>query len=129
MSDRLKKKLQRRRQSKQSFLFAAVQRRERPYARAQNAVRARRLTRAAALALTVIAAAVLPACRKPVSDKPRVALIMKSLANEFFKTMEDGARAHHAAHVDEYDLLAQGIKDELDVSLRQPSFMCDHLGR
>ena len=28
-----------------------------------------------------------------VDEKPVVALIMKSLANEFFKTMEDGARA------------------------------------
>ena len=28
--------------------------------------------------------------------KPRVALVMKSLANEFFKTMEEGARAHQA---------------------------------
>ncbi|HOV32776.1 MAG TPA: hypothetical protein PLX23_05375, partial [Candidatus Hydrogenedens sp.] len=27
--------------------------------------------------------------------KPRIALIMKSLANEFFKTMEEGARKHH----------------------------------
>jgi ribose transport system substrate-binding protein len=41
---------------------------------------------------------------------------MKSLANEFFKTMEDGARAHHDAHAAEYDLLATGIKDEQDVA-------------
>jgi ribose transport system substrate-binding protein len=47
---------------------------------------------------------------------PRIALIMKSLANEFFQTMEDGARAHQAEHRDQYALLAQGIKDELDVS-------------
>ncbi len=36
--------------------------------------------------------------------KPRVALVMKSLANEFFKTMQDGAEAHHAAHANDYDL-------------------------
>lgn len=48
--------------------------------------------------------------------KPRVALIMKSLANEFFLTMENGAKAHHQGRADEYDLLANGIKDELDVS-------------
>ncbi len=48
--------------------------------------------------------------------KPRVALIMKSLANEFFLTMENGAKAHQKAHAAEYDLLANGIKDELDVS-------------
>jgi ribose transport system substrate-binding protein len=41
---------------------------------------------------------------------------MKSLANEFFLTMENGARAHQHAHADQYDLLANGIKDELDVS-------------
>jgi ribose transport system substrate-binding protein len=40
---------------------------------------------------------------------------MKSLANEFFLTMENGARAHQKAHAAEYDLLANGIKDELDV--------------
>jgi ribose transport system substrate-binding protein len=48
--------------------------------------------------------------------KPRVALVMKSLANEFFLTMENGARAHQKAHAAEYDLLANGIKDELDVA-------------
>jgi ribose transport system substrate-binding protein len=48
-------------------------------------------------------------------DKPRVALIMKSLANEFFITMENGARAHQQANSDTYDLLVNGIKDELDV--------------
>jgi ribose transport system substrate-binding protein len=48
--------------------------------------------------------------------KPRVALIMKSLANEFFLTMENGAKAHQQAHSGDYDLLANGIKDELDVS-------------
>jgi len=48
--------------------------------------------------------------------KPRVALIMKSLANEFFLTMENGAKAHQKAHAADYDLLANGIKDELDVS-------------
>ncbi len=47
--------------------------------------------------------------------KPRIALIMKSLANEFFLTMEKGARMHQAAHADRYELLANGIKDELDV--------------
>lgn len=49
-------------------------------------------------------------------SRPKIALIMKSLANEFFKTMEDGARAHHEANTEAYELIAQGIKDELDVS-------------
>ena len=41
---------------------------------------------------------------------------MKSLANEFFKTMEDGARRHQAANAGRYDLVATGIKDEQDVA-------------
>jgi ribose transport system substrate-binding protein len=48
--------------------------------------------------------------------RPVVALVMKSLANEFFKTMEDGARRHQQAHANEYDLIATGIKDEQDVA-------------
>ena len=55
-------------------------------------------------------------CKQRSSDKPRIALIMKSLANEFFKTMEEGARAHHKEHKDEYELKVVGIKDEQDVS-------------
>jgi ribose transport system substrate-binding protein len=51
-----------------------------------------------------------------VPDKPVVALVMKSLANEFFKTMEDGARRHQAEHRDVYELVAAGIKDEQDVA-------------
>jgi ribose transport system substrate-binding protein len=48
--------------------------------------------------------------------KPRIALVMKSLANEFFKTMQDGATRHQQSHAAEYDLIANGIKDELDVA-------------
>ena len=48
-------------------------------------------------------------------QKPRVALIMKSLANEFFKTMQDGAEAHQKAHSNDYALLSDGIKNETDV--------------
>jgi ribose transport system substrate-binding protein len=59
------------------------------------------------------------ACAGPppaTERRPRVALVMKSLANEFFLTMEKGARDHQRGHEGEYDLLANGIKDELDVS-------------
>jgi ribose transport system substrate-binding protein len=49
-------------------------------------------------------------------QKPRVALVMKSLANEFFKTMEDGARDHQQQHAEEYELIAQGIQDERDIN-------------
>lgn len=55
-------------------------------------------------------------CKKRESGKPKIALIMKSLANEFFKTMEDGARAHQKEHADEYELVTVGIKDEEDVA-------------
>ena len=54
----------------------------------------------------------------PGSGKTRIALVMKSLANEFFLTMENGARQHQQKHAAEYELLANGIKDETDV-LRQ----------
>ena len=50
------------------------------------------------------------------ADKPQVALIMKSLANEFFATMAEGARSHHADRSDAYDLIVNGIKDERDLS-------------
>jgi ribose transport system substrate-binding protein len=48
--------------------------------------------------------------------KPQVALIMKSLANEFFSTMAKGAEAHHAAHAADYELLVNGIKNETDLA-------------
>ena len=50
------------------------------------------------------------------SSKPRVALVMKSLANEFFKTMADGAEKHQREHVGDYELMVNGIKDERDLS-------------
>lgn len=50
------------------------------------------------------------------SDKPRIALVMKSLANEFFKTMADGAEAYQKERASEFDLIVNGIKDELDVN-------------
>lgn len=78
-------------------------------------------------AVAVVAALFLAGCKPQATSsdasaasaapgKPRVALIMKSLANEFFLTMENGAKAHQKAHADQYDLIANGIKDELDVS-------------
>ncbi|MEO8270127.1 MAG: substrate-binding domain-containing protein, partial [Aureliella sp.] len=48
--------------------------------------------------------------------KPKIALIMKSLANEFFSTMADGATKHQQANADQYDLVVNGIKDERDIS-------------
>ena len=50
------------------------------------------------------------------SDRPVIALIMKSLANEFFVTMADGARDHQAANSDRYQLIVNGIKNEIDLA-------------
>jgi ribose transport system substrate-binding protein len=66
-------------------------------------------------ALIVLTFVLAGGCRQK-SDKPTVALVMKSLANEFFKTMEEGARAHHEQHRDEYNLKIVGIKNETDVT-------------
>jgi ribose transport system substrate-binding protein len=48
--------------------------------------------------------------------KPRVALVMKSLANEFFQTMQEGAKADQKAHAASYTLISNGIKDETDTA-------------
>ena len=50
------------------------------------------------------------------SGKPKVALVMKSLANEFFQTMAEGAKKHQAAHAGDYELLVNGIKNETDLA-------------
>ena len=41
---------------------------------------------------------------------------MKSLANEFFVTMAEGAQQHQAAHPAEYDLIVNGIRNETDIT-------------
>src|SRR6195952_1192254 len=48
--------------------------------------------------------------------KPRGALVMKSLANEFFQTMQDGAKANQKEHAADYTLITNGIKDETDTA-------------
>ncbi|WAB99995.1 sugar ABC transporter substrate-binding protein [Pseudomonas putida] len=70
------------------------------------------------LALAVISSLslALPLGAAHAEDKPKVALVMKSLANEFFLTMEDGAKAYQKDHANEFDLVANGIKDETDTS-------------
>ncbi len=57
-----------------------------------------------------------PAGQPPAAAKPKIALIMKSLANEFFSGMADGAQKHHEANRDKYDLIVNGIKNETDLS-------------
>lgn len=51
-----------------------------------------------------------------VDARPRVALIMKSLANEFFVTMAAAAEDHQEQHRDEYQLIVNGIKNESDLA-------------
>jgi len=53
---------------------------------------------------------------KPPGAKPTIALVMKSLANEFFSTMAEGAKKHQAAYPQVYDLIVNGIKNETDLS-------------
>ena len=71
----------------------------------------------AAIALTS-ASLILPltASHATAAEKPKVALVMKSLANEFFLTMEDGAKTYQKEHAGDFDLISNGIKDETDTS-------------
>ena len=50
------------------------------------------------------------------NDKPTVALIIKSLANEFFVNMAAGAEQHQLQHTDQYELIVNGLKDESDLT-------------
>ena len=70
--------------------------------------------RAGLLILSAVSAYSIGTAR--AEGKPKVALVMKSLANEFFQTMQEGARAHQRAQASRYDLLTEGIKDEIDTS-------------
>ncbi len=64
----------------------------------------------------------------PETTRPQVALIMKSLANEFFATMAGGAHAHHCANAEHYDLIVNGIKDERDLA-RQVALVDEMIAR
>ena len=67
-----------------------------------------------ALAISALGCQAESGIAEPV--RPEVALVMKSLANEFFATMADGARAHHDAAPDTYDLIINGTKNEGDLA-------------
>jgi len=73
-----------------------------------------RLIRRCPLGLVLLA--LLAGCRPAAPARPVIALVMKSLANEFFKTMQEGAERHQASHPEAYELVASGIKDEQDVT-------------
>ncbi|MGC5700474.1 sugar ABC transporter substrate-binding protein [Pseudomonas sp. NFXW11] len=71
-----------------------------------------------AVAVLAAASAALPlsSALADTAQKPKVALVMKSLANEFFLTMEDGAKAYQKEHSADFDLVSNGIKDETDTA-------------
>ena len=79
-------------------------------------------TKKVALAVVVIASTLIAACSnevesdKQTEDRPTVALIMKSLANEFFVNMANGAEQHQLQHADQYQLIVNGLKDESDLT-------------
>lgn len=76
------------------------------------------------LLLLMAAALTVPGCGRadePASraesagERPRIALIMKSLANEFFVTMAEGAKAHQSESGGAYELVVNGIRNESDL--------------
>ncbi|WP_018689310.1 sugar ABC transporter substrate-binding protein [Ahrensia kielensis] len=69
-----------------------------------------RIFKTVATAATAIALLVTPAFAQ---DKPVVGLVMKSLANEFFQNMLEGAEAH-AVERGDYELRAVGMQNETD---------------
>lgn len=76
------------------------------------------LRRSLLAAVAFSAAAVLPlqSAHAAEAHKPKVALVMKSLANEFFLTMENGAKDYQKQHSGDFDLITNGIKDETDTA-------------
>ncbi|VWC74978.1 LacI family transcriptional regulator [Burkholderia aenigmatica] len=67
-------------------------------------------------ALAAVAVAAAPAVHGQSTAKPKVALVMKSLANEFFLTMETGAKEYQKHNASQFDLITNGIKDETDTA-------------
>ncbi|TCW87291.1 LacI family transcriptional regulator [Burkholderia sp. SRS-46] len=67
-------------------------------------------------ALAAVAFAAVPGAHAQSSGKPKVALVMKSLANEFFLTMETGAKEYQKHNAAQFDLVTNGIKDETDTA-------------
>ena len=50
------------------------------------------------------------------SESPRIALVMKSLANEFFVNMADAAQIHQSENSQQYSLIINGIRNESDIT-------------
>ena len=75
-----------------------------------------RLLAAAVLAAASAALPLSSAFADDTAGKPKVGLVMKSLANEFFVTMQDGAKDYQKAHAADFDMITNGIKNETDTS-------------
>ncbi|MDP2145645.1 MAG: sugar ABC transporter substrate-binding protein [Pseudomonas sp.] len=75
-----------------------------------------RLLAAAVLAAASAALPLSSAFADDTDAKPKVGLVMKSLANEFFVTMQDGAKDYQKAHAADFDMITNGIKNETDTS-------------
>ncbi|MFK3823631.1 sugar ABC transporter substrate-binding protein [Pseudomonas yamanorum] len=72
-----------------------------------------------AVAVLAAASAALPLSSVFAAEtaaKPKVGLVMKSLANEFFVTMQDGAKSYQKEHAADFDMITNGIKNETDTS-------------
>ncbi len=78
--------------------------------------RRRMLVAVAALACTVLAPLTGTEAFAQSAKKPKVALVMKSLANEFFLTMENGAKDYQAHNAAKFSLITNGIKNETDTA-------------
>ncbi|MBV8262134.1 MAG: sugar ABC transporter substrate-binding protein [Paraburkholderia sp.] len=78
-------------------------------------IRRRILLATAALATTAVTGT-LPLAARAQARKPKVALVMKSLANEFFLTMENGAKDYQKHNAADFDLITNGIKNETDTA-------------
>ncbi|MEA3117015.1 MAG: ribose transport system substrate-binding protein [Paraburkholderia sp.] len=77
----------------------------------------RRLIAAAAVFVAVVVASFgATEAAAQTAMKPKVALVMKSLANEFFLTMETGAKDYQREHASKFDLITNGIKNETDTA-------------
>ena len=75
-----------------------------------------RLLAAAVLAAASAALPLSSAFADDTAARPKVGLVMKSLANEFFVTMQDGAKDYQKAHAADFDMITNGIKNETDTS-------------
>jgi len=65
------------------------------------------------ISLVIAALFAIPGSAALAQAKPKVGLVMKSLANEFFKDMTEGAVAHQKK-LGTFDLKTTGMKDETD---------------